>query len=321
MVSKQAKEKEPARGEHITSRGVLKKARKPKDVGTHEKCRYNCHQNFPENIRQAICEDYWSKGDWIRQKDYIVHHIRIVEVARTNENTIGGNRIESRQFYLKNGEALHRTCKDFFSKTLCISNAVIDNALIKRSNHGEFVGDDGRGRKPAYNKTADREIFAVKQHIESFPAIESHYCRASTSRSYLDPNLTIKKMHKLFLEKCTEDDDGVYNNLKSVSEGVYRKIFCENYNLGFFKPKKDACEKCEGYTNMKNSAAINKENNKELLIELEERQKAHLKRKEEMRLLKHEVKRRAAEDPTFYFATFDLQSILQLPSSEASLLY
>ena len=58
-------------------------------------------------------------------------------------------------------------------------------------------------------------------------------------------------MYELFLEKCREGE-GIYNDLKPISEGVYRKIFCENYNLGFFKPKKDACEKCEGYANMQN---------------------------------------------------------------------
>ena len=40
-----------------------------------------------------------------------------------------------------------------------------------------------------------------------------------------------------------------------------------------------------------------------------------------MRKLKYEAKRKAGEDTTFHFATFDLQSILQLPSSDASPLY
>jgi len=40
----------------------------------------------------------------------------------------------------------------------------------------------------------------MKQHIQSYPTMDSHYCRASSSRKYLDSRLTIKKMYEQFGE-------------------------------------------------------------------------------------------------------------------------
>ena len=48
---------------------------------------------------------------------------------------------------------------------------------------------------------------------------------------------------------------------------------------------------------------------------------AHLKGKEEMQILKDEAKERSSVDPKFHFATFDLQSILQLPCADSSPVY
>ena len=72
---------------------------------------------------------------------------------------------------------------------------------------------------------------------------------------------------------------------------------------------------------MQNSTVFELEKKEELKKELDQNQKAHLKRKDERRKLKYEAKRKAAEGPTFHFATFDLQSILQLPSDASPLYY
>jgi hypothetical protein len=45
----------------------------------------------------------------------------------------------------------------------------------------------------------------ITDHIRSFPVIESHYCRASTSKQYLEGSLNITKMYNLYLERCRDD--------------------------------------------------------------------------------------------------------------------
>ena len=86
-----------------------------------------------------------------------------------------------------------------YFKTLVIGKADIATAIALKNKNGEFAGSDGRGRASSTNRTGNEEMKAIKRHIESFPKVESHYCRSSTNRCYLDPLLNIKKMN--FLQK------------------------------------------------------------------------------------------------------------------------
>ena len=51
-------------------------------------------------------------------------------------------------------------------------------------------------------------------------------------------------MYELYVEKCKTDCDNAYN---PVSSALYRQIFTEDFNLGFYKPKKDHSAACEKY--------------------------------------------------------------------------
>ena len=77
----------------------------------------------------------------------------------------------------------------------------------------------------------------VRNHIKLFPAVESHYSRAKSYKEYLDGSLTLTKMYDLY--KVTDEN--------SVKENINRKVFNEEINLSFFKPKKDRCDECEEY--------------------------------------------------------------------------
>ena len=47
--------------------------------------------------------------------------------------------------------------------------------------------------KHVKKKTPEEQITAIKEHINSFPRVESHYCRAETHKEYLETDLSIKK--------------------------------------------------------------------------------------------------------------------------------
>jgi hypothetical protein len=65
-------------------------------------------------------------------------------------------------------------CKKFFRKTLDISDAYIDNAMTNESGW-VFIGADQRGKHISHSKIKDEDLQKVRQHIESFPAVEGHY--------------------------------------------------------------------------------------------------------------------------------------------------
>lgn len=95
---------------------------------------------------------------------------------------------------------------------------------------------DMRGKTPSIKISLEKEKEVI-DHINKFPRVESHYCRAKTKKQYLEPNLNITKMYNLY-NKETE---------KPEKESYYRHIFCTKFNLDFHRPKKDRYGKCEIY--------------------------------------------------------------------------
>ena len=170
---------------------------------------------------------------------------------------------------------------------------------------GVFEGPDKRGKHSPSNKTSADSLNFVKSHIEKFPVMELHYCRRSSKRLYLDSKLSIAKMYELYLTECASQ------NKSPVSTISYRRIFSSNYNYSFFKPKKDQYVTCNNHDSASNEAKLT----------LSTEYQLHRKRIEDARLAKAKNKERSNIDPSFLSAKFDLQSVLQIPSSDTSQLY
>lgn len=141
------------------------------------------------------------------------------------------------------------------------------------------------------------KVKEVKAHIESFPVVDSHYCRASSGKKYLESALNIPKMYSLYKQTTQAP----------VSEWIYRNIFNE-FNISFFKPKKDQCDRCTQFQ-------IKKNPNAEELIAFE-------RHKDEVKFLKAERdKDRSNIDDQHVIICFDLQSVFSLPKGFASSFY
>lgn len=75
----------------------------------------------------------------------------------------------------------------------------------------------------------------ARDHIKSFPVMESHYCRESTKKKYLEEGLSIAKMYRMYVTDVGKGRD----ESDLVSQSMYEKIFNTEFNYGFFVPKKD----------------------------------------------------------------------------------
>lgn len=135
--------------------------------------------------------------------------------------------------------------------------------------------------------------------------MKSHYVRKSVQREYLDCKLSVPKMYRFYLDQCKAKQQ------TPASEGIYRKIFSTDFNLGFFVPKKDQRLLCTKYNRLHNEGKL----------DLEEEYNQHIARKEACNEEKRRDKERAERDKEFVSVTFDLQAILQIPSDEVGLLY
>ena len=286
-------------GKTYVSKNIQRSPKVPREINC-QNCLFKCSIAFSEEDRELICSNYWNMN-YMRQKDFILSCVKAAppKCQRIRTGT-GTKKLSSRKYYFRKNNSKLQVCKMFFLKTLHISHGPVDKALKGSNDIGVFDDPDKRGHNVPPNKTPDEVIQRVKKHIEAFPTMESHYCRKTSQRQYLDPSLTISKMYELYVEECSG------SNEKYVSEITYRRIFGTNYNLAFFKPKKDQCAVCEKYKNKFIS---------------EEEYREHLRRRDEANAAKSHDKVRAATDTTFVSATFDLQSVLRIPSSEISQMY
>ncbi|KAK6182763.1 hypothetical protein SNE40_010374 [Patella caerulea] len=267
----------------------------PRKVGETcaESCKLSCSSKFNADDRQIIFDAYWKTNSHERRRDFIVNHARKFAKRRSLTNGAPSRRANTVYYFLPCKSENVRVCKIFFLKTLDISDSTIRHNLEYFSAGFAVVA---KPRKPV-NKLPDADKQTVINHINSFPKIDSHYCRATTKRQYLDPTLSVNALYKLYITKCLEE------KWNPVKESMYRYIFNTEFNLGFHNPSKDVCDTCSKYQ-------LKKEGN--VLSESDELQQIqHLKRKQQARTTKETDK--MVIDGSHITAVFDLQQVLTAP--------
>lgn len=226
-------------------------------------------------------------------------------------------RAVSREYFLLNSNTeKKRVCQKFVCATLSITFPVVNNALKNYNDFGMYTGIDGRKGQVAWNKLPLEKTNKVKNHINLFPRVESHYCRRDSSKQYFSLDLNISTMYRLYCEQIRTENYMLSPEDQEipVNINIYRKIFNEyRPKLGFYMPKKDQCTKC----NIFKDASEEQQN----LLRPEWEQ--HKEREKEAVDSKTEDKQKAIENKgvNFRSITFDLQAILSLPYAGDSQIY
>ncbi|CAG9771355.1 unnamed protein product [Ceutorhynchus assimilis] len=240
-----------------------------------ETCKRNkkrCH-DFKEEDRQQLLNAYYELESIQLQREYICRYVDKFETKQKTTKDNKSRRNFSFHYFLPLQKVPVPVCKPFFLNTLSISEKVMRNAMEKLQSSG-IVEKDKRGGRQESMKIKDNIVRqAMQNHINRFPRVESHYCRKSSSREYLHPDLTIPLMHNI--------------------------------------PKKDVCSLCITYN----------EGDTEKKVELEERYKAHIERKEKIRKIKQQCKDQSIADKSILSAVFDLQQVIYLPKSNESAIF
>jgi hypothetical protein len=286
--------------QYISKKGKLVPARK---ITYHRcgRCVNRCNDVLPDEERDKIFHNYWRMGDKQRQRDFIANHISVKHVNKCRNE--GSRRKNTMHYFFTVNNNKIKVCKAVFLKTLGIGEKTVTYTMAHTSQSGQ-ASCEKRCTPPGIKKPqAVRE--AVKSHIASFPALESHYSRRGTSKKYLEKDLNIKKMHSMYLEKYEKDQ------IKLVKESYYRSVFVSEFNISFHKPKKDLCSYCFSY---ENSNQIEKD---QKLADYN----AHLDRKNKVRQLKVEYKELAKTDPEVVSLAFDFEQVLPCPRLNVSSLF
>lgn len=277
-----------------------------------EKCRLKCPEKVSIEQRNEIFKNFWGMEDINRQRDYIskyvLYNIKVRNRQRKEtspESEVKSSRRNFTFVYFLPTETKVKVCKTFFLNTLSISAQTVRTVFNKVGSAGTVM-EDKRG-KACKNSQLDNVVHqSVRDHINKFETIKSHYCRQKTSRLYLPATLSIAKMYTLYQEYCLE------NNIQlQATESMYRSIFNTQFNMAFSQPKKDLCDTCHRYDNA----------NVEEKLEIEESYREHIENKYLARNLKNSDKEKAKQSSAFCAAVFDLQQVLTTPKTEVGIAY
>ncbi|CAC5415816.1 unnamed protein product [Mytilus coruscus] len=197
--------------EYINTRGNTQRKKEVK-IGTKDcngGCRFKCSKNISETERKAIFKTFWSYSDSEKNAFY-GNNIEKLQKERKRTNKEISRKQFTYKYHLPKECGKVRVCKEFFLTTLDISSRRIQWFFEKKSPQFE----DKRGRH-VKRKISEESKDRIRNHINSFPRIDSHYC------------VIPEKYH------------------------TYKNIFNLEFNLGFHNPKKDRCDLCEEYKSNK----------------------------------------------------------------------
>lgn len=207
-----------------------------------DRCFYQCNKNFSEADRLEVKRQFWDLEEQEKKVFFgtFVKKIQCIKRRKKAEEFEANKKKYAYHYNLQVRSKCIQTCKLFFLNTLGISERKVYHYF---NNIDEDTGAPkpsklkNRGRKA----TDEGKIAEVKSHINSFPVLDSHYCRASSQKKYLESHLSVARMYALYKEQTSQP----------VPVNVYRHVFNYSFNLSFHRQKKDLCDKCYMYKNNK----------------------------------------------------------------------
>lgn len=293
----EGKEYMSVRKKLVPAKGVLTK----KNCLTS--CVHGCQKFISDQERNIIFQNYYTLDEQAKKLFLLTTFQKfLVERHRKGKNAQNSRRKNTFRYYFNVSDQRIEVCKLFYLGTLCISQTPIYNVHLGKDIVSNTPKESRQGRHVKHSINDDDKTF-LKRHIESFPKVESHYCRANNSREYLESNLSIAKMYSLYVDLCKSE------NKQPVKESFYRHVFSNEYNLFFHTPKKDRCDLCE---EVKLQIIENR-----LSTEKNEEYSRHSIEKGACRNEKNTDK----EDENTVILCFDLQNVLSCPRAEISSFY
>lgn len=130
---------------------------------------------------------------------------------------------------------LLKVCQKTFLGILKISKFRVQRVCNKDFLTGESP-NELRGGDHCSQKMKEK-LTKVTKFIESLEYVESIYCRGKSNRQYLPSHLFITLLWRTFNNMM--DAEGM-----TVKYEYFRKVFVENYNIGFGCSATDQCSKC-----------------------------------------------------------------------------
>lgn len=281
-----------------------------------EKCRCSTNSKITqlkcsmltEADRNLLFKTFW-KMSWSEKHVFVTTLVEKKEVQRSRNRKEEGRsrRSCSYIFHLQKSDGSKvRVCKTMFTNTLSIKPWTVSHWLTCERKQRDNIQPELRSVPVNKNKTdktlaeTEGRRIRLKEFFDSMPKMESHYCRSSSSKLYLEPRWKSKReLYELYKTWSSTN----YPDDRPLCIALFHQIFSD-LSLSLFLPKKDECDLCVSHRT-KN-------------VEDEE-YNLHQMKKQEARTEKDQDKNSSSDD--FKVFTMDMQAVLLSPKSNVSALY
>ncbi|KAE8751014.1 hypothetical protein FOCC_FOCC002099 [Frankliniella occidentalis] len=291
---------------YVTDKGIEIQAKRPMVPECAHKAKiYECGV-IKQDSAEALHSEYWNFANYDKRVQYMSNLMVVLTPARNRSRKAQKSRLQTVQYYVVVDGIKYRVCQKAIMKIFDVKAKFLNGVADKKANSISGVpANDMRGKSKSSRKNLSvPTIAAVKDHINSFPAYVSHYSRQESSQRYLASYLTLRKMHKRYLEE---------NNPK-VSYSKYRSIF-KSMGLKFKEPKSDTCASCDAFhIRLKGCSGEEKE-------AVERELQHHQNKAQKAYQIKRKKIAEAKLDPTKVTIVFDLEQCLPVPDLPTGKVY
>lgn len=261
-----------------------------------------------EAERNLLFKTFW-KMSWSEKHVLVTTLVerKVVQRSRNRREEGQSRRSCSYVYYLKKSDGSRvRVCKTMFTNTLSIKPWTVTHWLTRENKQRNNISTEPTSDLLTKNKTdltlagTEGRRRRLKEFLDSMPKMESHYCRSSSSKLYLEPTWrSIRELYELYKTWSLTN----YPDDRPLCIAVFHQVFSD-INLSLFMPKKDECDLCVSHRT--------KNIEDELYI-------LHQTKKQEARIEKDKDKNSNTDDFKVY--TMDMQAVLLCPKSNVSALY
>lgn len=172
------------------------------------KCKNKCGDKVMKDHQMLMFQTYW-KLDYECQRKFIMNH---VTKKLKNRSTTGkeSRRKHTYDYFLdgKTSKENTKVCKNFFLQTLNIGEKMV----MYNINRNQGNCKDNRGRQKGWSTIPKADKDYIRNHIRSFPTLDSHYCRKKSQQKYLERDLSITKMYEIYKVECVQTQSENHRN-------------------------------------------------------------------------------------------------------------
>lgn len=196
---------------------------------------------FTENDREAIFMTFWRNLKTWREKRVWIATLVLQsrpDDLRHRQVALKSRRSVTFRYHLKTKAKILPVCKTMFLNTVGVTQklvyravSILDSSKPQRQRKAVLAPDSILVRKRSSANT----------FLSKLTKMESHYCRASSSKEYLEPMWdSMDHLYREYVNCCAEEGHPV------ASKTSFVQMF-NDMNLGLFSPRKDQCDLCCEY--------------------------------------------------------------------------